>query len=114
MHTELVVNIFYDETKKSTMLKLVRPLDFKFKNINYSIERGFVSDGGSIPRAFWRILTPLDGRYIKIFVIHDWMYSTNVVSRKDADIFLRDSLKYAGMSCLLYETCYNSVRLFRK
>lgn len=40
------------------------------------------------------------------------MYSTNVVSRKDADIFLRNSLKYAGMSSLLYKTCYNSVRLF--
>lgn len=40
------------------------------------------------------------------------MYSTNVVSRKDADIFLRDSLKYSGMSYILSETCYNSVRLF--
>lgn len=44
MRTELVVNIYYDEKKSSTMLKLVRPLDFKFKNINYTIERGFISD----------------------------------------------------------------------
>lgn len=59
------------------------------------IPKGFVSDGGSIPRFFCRIFNPLDGRYLKYYIQHDFIYATGLRDRKSADILLRKGLEKA-------------------
>lgn len=56
------IKLFYDFQEKSTKVELLEEI---FVGKMY-VPKGFVSDGGSIPRFFWRILNPLDGRYLRI------------------------------------------------
>lgn len=53
---------------------------------------------GSIPRLFWRLFSPLDGRYLKFYVLHDFIYATGLRDRKSADILLRKGLERSSMN----------------
>lgn len=59
------------------------------------VPKGFISDGGSIPRLFWRLFSPLDSRYLKYYIKHDFIYATGIRDRKTADILLRKGLEKA-------------------
>ena len=88
------VKIFYDAREKSTKVQLIEDL---FVGKMY-VHKTFVSDGGSIPRFFWRLFNPLDGRYLKYYIQHDFIYATGLRDRKSADILLRNGLKKAQMN----------------
>ena len=66
------VKIFYDAMEKSTKVQLIEDL---YVGKMY-IPSGFISDGGSIPRIFWRLFSPLDSRYLKYYIQHDFIYAT--------------------------------------
>ena len=83
------VKIFYDYKEKSTKIQLIEDI-FVDK---FYIPRGFISDGGSIPRFFWRLFNPLDARYLKYYIQHDFIYATGIRDRKVADILLRKGLE---------------------
>ena len=66
-----------------------------------AVPQGFTSDLASIPRIFWRILPPWDGKTVRASVVHDYLYSGGYlldeqtqrwrkVSRKEADEIMRD------------------------
>lgn len=59
------------------------------------IPRGFISDGGSIPRFFFRLFSPLDARYLRSYIQHDFIYATGLRDRKSADVLLRKGLEKA-------------------
>ena len=49
---------------------------------------GTITDFASVPRIFWRIIPPW-GSYSPAAVVHDWLYQSGIVERKEADdIFL--------------------------
>lgn len=74
---------------------------------------GFVTDGASVPRLFWRVLgAPVEARTIGAFVRHDYSYTTAAVKRKKADAALYDDLRAAGMSRTRAFTYWLGVRLF--
>ena len=100
--------LFYDFKQASTKIQLIEDI---FVN-KILVPYGFISDGGSIPRFFWRLFSPLDGRYIKDYVLHDFIYKTGLRQRKDADKILKNNLIKNGMSKIGAYCVYFSVRLF--
>ena len=62
------------------------------------IPKGFITDGGSIPRFFWRIIgAPTDPQTCGAYIKHDWKYQTACVPREQADSELYDDLREAGI-----------------
>lgn len=77
------------------------------------IPTGFITDGGSIPRFFWRYIGhPFEGEYIKVYVEHDHDYAVGKISRKEADDKLLAGLKANGMGYAKRYAIYLAVRLF--
>lgn len=76
-----------------TKIQLMEPLRFECGGDAHEVPSGYVSDGMSVPRLFWRLLSPpVDGRTLRASVIHDYLYATGFVSRAEADRFYRLSL----------------------
>lgn len=74
---------------------------------------GFRSDGMSVPRLFWRFIGPkVEGRTAAPAIIHDWLYASHAVSRREADRWLREALAANGMGAARSRMVYWAVRLF--
>lgn len=99
------VDIIWDE--ETTQVVLLEPVEVD----RWTVPAGYVSDGGSIPRLLWSWCSPLDGRYIKIFCLHDWMYVEGI-DRALADRVMRDLLILAGMRKTQAYSIYYAVRVF--
>lgn len=77
------------------------------------VPAGFVTDGASLPRFFWRVLThPFAPRVIGPAISHDHAYSTGLISRKSADERFRRDLRANGMSAFRAAVFYYAVRAF--
>lgn len=77
------------------------------------VPKGFVTDGGSIPRFFWRVIGhPFESEYIDRYVEHDYDYAVGSISRKEADEKLREGLKADGMGFFKRNLIYFAVRWF--
>jgi len=76
-----------------------------------TVPKGFLTDFGSIPRAFWMVLPPW-GRYGKACVVHDWLYSAKVCSRGEADRVFLEAMKELGVSHRTRTIIYSAVRMF--
>jgi hypothetical protein len=102
--------------------------DYKGKKINLktftfidpfygtvSVPAGFIFDGASIPRVAWSILgvTPYDPKIFKAAIIHDWLYSNNVVSKKNADsIFSNVMVHQKLIKPLQVRLIHTAVKIF--
>lgn len=58
------------------------------------LPRGFVTDFGSVPQFFWRIVNP-QGIAKPAYVLHDWLYNT-----QEEDQLVADGKLHEGMQCL--------------
>ena len=106
------IALFFDYCEKSTKFYSLETVITQFKGTEFTIPSHFVSDGMSIPRGLWNYCMPLDARYCPIFYCHDWYYSTGQLTRADADLFMLEGLKAAGMPLMKRQTIYRAVRLF--
>ena len=68
-----------------TCFQLTRPLVLNGRRV----PKGFITDGASVPRIFWPVFPPF-GPWLKAAILHDWLYATGKVSRKEADRLFRD------------------------
>jgi hypothetical protein len=88
-------------------------VDAPFRIGGETVPEGFLTDGASIPTAFWPIFSST-GRAFYPGVAHDFRYS--VVSRCDdraiADEELLNGLKDVGMGWMRRHLIYRAVRLF--
>ncbi|MBS5530192.1 DUF1353 domain-containing protein [bacterium] len=83
-------DIYFEE---STRIRLREPLHFECGGDTHEVPTGFISDGMSIPRFFWRLLSPpVDGRTLRASVVHDYLYATGIFSRAEADRLYRKML----------------------
>lgn len=80
------------------------------------VPKGFVFDFASVPRFFWRVLPPVGhgkrGAYGAASCLHDWLYRSGAVSRKDADLLFRESMGVLGVSSWRKWLMWSAVRLF--
>lgn len=71
----------------------------------YQIRKGFITDGGSIPKCFswfapsWEPSgSDTDNDYNACFILHDGLYASELESKAIADDMLRSSLRDVGMN----------------
>jgi len=82
--------------------------------VAYVIPAGFRFEG-SVPRLFWRLITPADPAAWAAFCLHDWLYilvKIGVFTRADADECLRLALRQNGFGWLTVSAVYSGVRAF--
>lgn len=94
-------------------IKTLVEIPFVFQGQTFTVPKGFVSDGASIPQMFWGLIAPcIDGRTVRAAIIHDWLYSTAILSRKQADQIFLQFLLADGFTTWKAYTCYYAVRIF--
>jgi hypothetical protein len=89
--------------------------DFAYENDKYiiTLSKGFVTDGASIPRAFWSVVgSPFEGAYVKPSIIHDGLYTIMQLPRKECDKLLKEMMVFNGVSKIEAEEIYLGVRGF--
>ena len=65
---------------------LTEPWHVKILDLEFTIKKGFMWDGASIPRAFWITTgSSFMPKYRAAACVHDFLYRTGIVSRKTAD-----------------------------
>jgi hypothetical protein len=99
---------FLDDGRKIQLLD-----DFRFldpSDIEWKAERGFVSDGASIPRSLWTIVGgPLDGKYRRASIIHDKYCEIRTRSWKDTHRVFYFGMRASGVSESKARTMYFAV-----
>ena len=81
------------------------------EHIRYIVPAGFVTDFASVPRLFWPILPPY-GKYGKAAVLHDYLYRTGAVERKEADLIFKEAMEVLGVKRWKSSILFWAVRLF--
>jgi hypothetical protein len=56
---------------------------------------GFVTDFASVPRVFWSIFPPI-GKYGYPALFHDYVYWEQKLTRREADVVFRETMKELG------------------
>lgn len=69
----------------------ISPFSFTRYNGQKIIPRKMVTDGGSIPRPLWALKSYSPWGYAPAFIIHDWIFETNMC-RLDEDYTFNESI----------------------
>lgn len=75
------------------------------------VPKDFVTDGASIPRFLWFFATPA-GVMFEAALLHDYRYTYQNCTRKDADEEFLDNLKNYKVNTTLANLAWAAVRLF--
>lgn len=75
------------------------------------VPRHFDTDLASIPRIFWAILPPQQANFVAPAVLHDYMYTKHIESRKYADDVLYAGLRAQGAMWITANIIWIGVRL---
>ena len=87
---------------------------FYYEDDKWEIEvlPGWITDGASVPKIFWNLFPPVSGQYLEAAILHDALYKSQTLSRKESDkIFLR-AMKYLKVNFFKRYVMYFAVRLF--
>ena len=87
-------------------------IEFKNKRVHLilTIRKGFRTDGGSIPKLFQNIISPL-GVYLVAFLVHDALYATEYLPRSEADWILLEILQELGATWWRRNEVWSAVRI---
>ena len=89
--------------------------DYTYEDDKYiiTVKSGFNTDGASIPKAFWSVLSsPFDGALTYGAVIHDGLYTKMQLPRKECDKLLREMAIEKGYNKIKTFLVYCAVRMF--
>lgn len=88
-------------------------VDFEFKGACFrlTVSPGFTTDGGSIPRFFWRVMGHPLGAYLLAYIIHDALYSAEYFSRRECDEIFLEILAELKACRMIRSAAYATVRL---
>ena len=89
---------------------------FRFRSKKHGeieVPAGTYTDGASIPRVFWSILSPF-GEYFKAALPHDHLYTpaNKTLTRAQADDILREGMVVLGVHPVKRFAIYRAVRMF--
>lgn len=92
---------------------LIESLGFWSKQTGYTVwvPKMFLSDSASIPRALWSAY-PAWGRWNRAAIVHDWLYTVQIIDRKEADLIFLDALRVCEVPLIRRNLFFRSVRLF--
>ena len=76
------------------------------------IDRGFATDGASIPRIAWRLIGhPWSKDLLPHALAHDALYAGELLDRKACDRWFLDSMTLAGVGLVKRNAIYAAVRV---
>lgn len=75
-----------------------------------AVPAGFVTDFASVPRLPF-VYMVVGGKGQRAAVVHDWLYTTHQVTRKQADAVLAEALRVCGYRDLVVKAFYGGTRL---
>ena len=104
-----------ERTAHGDIFRLLKPLPFNFKGKKFTVLKGFLSDGMSVPAFLWAIVSPrIDPRTLCGAIAHDYIYreQPDGWTRKDADKMLYAIIRADGLSWMRSQRVYWGVRLF--
>ena len=78
--------------------ELVEEYRFSIWSKEFVIPKWFRTDGASIPKCIRFFACPMDLPAVKAAIIHDYLYSTGLVSRSEADRIFKMLLIVVGVS----------------
>lgn len=98
---------------KKTYLTLMQSYELTYFDQKIFIPAGFTFDGTSAPRRLWHLVGhPFEGSQLIGALVHDYLYSSHIVSRAEADdIYLQLLLRLKQSRFMAY-LMYFGVRLF--
>ena len=102
------------ESGGETGIELMEPMVFTdAAGQDWVIPVGFRSDGASVPRFLWRLLSPaIDPQTLWASIIHDYCYGKAITTREKADAAYRDQLIEDGYPVWKARLTYCGLRLF--
>ena len=97
------------------VIVLDTPLPFYIGNSCCIIENGYRSNGMSVPRCLWSVISPQYSP-LTLFpsICHDWLYDNHVVPRAVADKWYQQALIENGYPEWKSKLVYDAVRIFGK
>lgn len=105
----------HEATESGNIITLKRAFTVQWRGRKLKIPKDFESDGASIPRVLWRLVSPcIHQSTIRAAIAHDFLYRTTPEgwSRKDADEFFHDICKRDGLADFQADLAYIGLRLF--
>lgn len=96
------------------LVRLARDLRFRDRRgAIWRVPEGYVFDGASIPRVFWRVIGgPLDGPYRDASVVHDYLCDHPQVPWRVAHLIFWEAMRARGVRPLKAWLMWAAVRLF--
>ena len=104
----------HSEDARGNIITTLTANTIRFRGKRCVIPKGFGSDGMSVPRMFWSIISPhIDPRTQRASICHDWIYREQPEgwTRKEADLMLYCYLLEDGFPVFLSLLSYRGVRL---
>jgi len=103
------------KAKPPKQLELVKDYSINLIEVGITqkvkIHRGFVWDGASIPRVFWLTIGgPYHPKFSVAGLVHDYLYRTQPLPRKEADEIFYRLLRFNGVSYITAKRMYLGVR----
>lgn len=94
-----------------TEYELAGNIAYENDTLQVLVLNGFITDGASIPRAFWRVIgSPFTGKYTASAIIHDALYASELLSRKECDELFLEMLRVEGVGYAKRYAMYWAVR----
>ena len=103
------------ETENGDVLTLLEDLHVTWRGKVLTVPAGFKSDGCSVPRAFWGIVSPnIDPRTLRAAIVHDYIYRSSITgwTRLEADELFYDFMVEDGFPKFKAGMAYYGVRWF--
>lgn len=118
------IRIFDADDGRGELFELLEPMAFVMPPRpprwmmlrTFTVPAGFASDGASVPRFLWRLLSPkIDAITLAPSIAHDWLYDQGGIrdfTRLECDRWYRRSLIDRGYPRWKSWITYIGVRLF--
>lgn len=107
------IEVYHDLTGNK-LLALLEDLPLPLTGgITVIVPKGYRSDGASVPRFLWRLLSPqIDPVTLAPSIGHDYLYEHRIGSREDADEWYREKLIENGYPKWKARITYYGLRWF--
>ena len=108
-----MIKFHLEQAADGKEIVLDEPLAFTFCGTTYTVPAGFRSDGMSVPRWLWPVISPqITAQTLEPSIIHDYLYYIKVSTREEADQWYYLALIENGYSERKAKIVFRAVRLF--
>lgn len=93
--------------------EVVEDLKVSLNCIDFTLPKGYTTDGASVPRMFWSLYPPYKPQWLTACIIHDYLCSQAMHAQdkyeayKLADLAFKESLEYLNVNKITTFIFYN-------